>query len=1086
MKNKIVISLGIIFACLNGKAQEIKDITPLSPNAASVAKYGEIPVGYFTGVPNISVPIYTIESKELSLPLSLSYHAGGNKVEAIASWVGLGWSLNTIPSISRSIRSLPDEIGGYFSKFRDKTIEELWAEMELNPTSTLSNEFESAVFNGEVDCEPDIYFYSILGESGKFYYNQEREEFVTFPKTNIKIKKVGSAFQITNSDGSEYFFGNREFSDPTEGIISSWYASTIVSASKSDTIKFKYEREIQNYRTMSTSIKYVLLSGSSGLSDIPPTLVFNRIDVPRLDTIIFNNGYVKFHCLGVREDLQGGYSLDSISIYDKSNNLINRYRFQYKYLVGGSPLDIDNSVDKWMLLEKFSKVSNDLKKELSHNFYYNESVKPKNRLSAAQDYWGYYNGKETNENLIPETSTYTYQGSPIHIQGADRNVVSSKANFGIIKKIVYPTGGYTEFEFESHKVSSSDIAVNYINQLAYLAGDDYFDEGDIIPITSSFISDTFEIENPPEQLLNSNNPDGGAFVDFSISNYGCELNGDVDPCATFAIKCVTPGCSVSTYYIPENRTFYLPNGRYVLTASFDQTDPKYEGFYFSANWQKVDTSTVDDKTVGGLRIKEIRSYTTPSSNPLIKKYKYTEGYDLTKSSGEILGLNTYNYSTIIHYEKFEYALNEVFSSIVTCLELKSYSNAIQVTHSSSHVGYKNVIEETRDSEKTGYTEYEFSNMRDEQSASIPYSPGQNMEVYRGQLIKETSYIKQDHTFKPLREKRLFYNNESVGLNGSSYPLITSGIKWISDKKTNFWEAIPISEQQNYTPYIISTYHRLHRKDLYSINQNYSRKLKEIIKDYYMEDTLTTYINYYYNDTAHLYVNRQENISSDGKVYDTEFYYPQDYNTLTGNFDVLVNKNIVNRYVDKRESVNNKLIFGNQVTYNDNGLPTDIYNYESFNEIPFDTLNPYTFTHKKEVSYTNSGRIKKLTNTNGIITYFIWAHNDQYPVVKIDSKNADIQIDQIQADVDLISLSNSPEINIINSDITNLKSKVEPYINPDDHVSYYTYNALIGITSITDSNGRSEYYIYDGFGRLQYILDDNENVLKKHEYNYINK
>jgi hypothetical protein len=48
------------------------NVIPPSPNAAALGKYGEIPVSYYTGVPNISIPIYEIKTRDLSLPISLS------------------------------------------------------------------------------------------------------------------------------------------------------------------------------------------------------------------------------------------------------------------------------------------------------------------------------------------------------------------------------------------------------------------------------------------------------------------------------------------------------------------------------------------------------------------------------------------------------------------------------------------------------------------------------------------------------------------------------------------------------------------------------------------------------------------------------------------------------------------------------------------------------------------------------------------------------------------------------------------------------------------------------------------------------
>ncbi|NML38575.1 hypothetical protein HHL17_15305 [Chitinophaga sp. G-6-1-13] len=68
-------------------------VFPKSPTAAGVDKFGDYPVNQFSGLPQISINLYEITAGALKVPITLSYHAAGFRVNEKAGWAGLGWTV---------------------------------------------------------------------------------------------------------------------------------------------------------------------------------------------------------------------------------------------------------------------------------------------------------------------------------------------------------------------------------------------------------------------------------------------------------------------------------------------------------------------------------------------------------------------------------------------------------------------------------------------------------------------------------------------------------------------------------------------------------------------------------------------------------------------------------------------------------------------------------------------------------------------------------------------------------------------------------------------------------------------------------
>lgn len=103
----IIITISCIFKI---QAQEPpKPVTIVSPNVASLGIIKDIPVSMYTGVPQISIPLYKLKSNGIEIPITLNYNASGVQPDQHPGWVGTNWSLSAGGVVSRIVKGLPDE-----------------------------------------------------------------------------------------------------------------------------------------------------------------------------------------------------------------------------------------------------------------------------------------------------------------------------------------------------------------------------------------------------------------------------------------------------------------------------------------------------------------------------------------------------------------------------------------------------------------------------------------------------------------------------------------------------------------------------------------------------------------------------------------------------------------------------------------------------------------------------------------------------------------------------------------------------------------------------------------------------------------
>jgi YD repeat-containing protein len=181
---------------------KIRSLAPVSPSTSGMFKFLNYPVDLSTGLVDISIPIYTIVDGDIELPISLKYHASGFRKDDLSSPVGLGWTLVAEPAVTRSPKGRADE-DGYFHRF-----------MFENPAFNAAR--ASEVVRGNYDPLPDDFYYSLCGQSGRFFFNKPTVSsspspvFVTKTNHSLQYNFTGTdflSFEMKDNQGVLFEFG---------------------------------------------------------------------------------------------------------------------------------------------------------------------------------------------------------------------------------------------------------------------------------------------------------------------------------------------------------------------------------------------------------------------------------------------------------------------------------------------------------------------------------------------------------------------------------------------------------------------------------------------------------------------------------------------------------------------------------------------------------------------------------------------------------------------------------------------------------------------------------------------------------------
>lgn len=1100
----------------------INQMFPPAPTSNNLMKFEEVPVSYYTGIPDINIPIFNIPStnKNVAINVQLKYHPLNAKPDDRSGETGLGWSLIAGGTITRTVRGGgPDEkiINIAFSptpKIKYGIYHHIY-----NPTYKIINDDFSFNFNdytfdagiGKFDTEYDLYQYNFMNQSGRFYVVKNTDNTYTVEKLDknnfqivcgeIDTYGVIKSFIITDDKGVKYLFDALEKSHKdianikigmTTGMgdiipsteigdyFTSFHLVKINDQKNLNLVEFKYDllSWVKYPETPTTTtriaqnVSYTNNTGVGGQQQSPDgsipgslerqsvynnsqTRLLTSIDIKGKSTIYLNyeqgrqdSNYLESHNL---------YKLKSIqtnSVGQGTSSYTDKYVFDYDYSnTNLQSFNGTNQLLKKMLLKKITKTSPSSQNS-EYLLDYNISSS-----TLKRDKWSYYRSL-FDLSLNNEIAT------------------------DVIKSITYPTKGKVVFNFDENEYSyhptQSEIMTPVTGHTTYNNFDTNISFSQFHPTNKQqFFSiqsaQTVNLDLFLGNLIyynwnfqifkkNTDNTFSPAVFTFQYSAQTCNT-GQPQSCPTLNPN---PDGQIISEFHP---TVYLEPGNYYasLSGNLGSSNPGPTNDNFAAHTTEPTYIDLKISKGGGIRIKDLAYYDNISSSIFSEKniYDYKNLEDVQRSSGALVfpepvfGLTEYySFQNKISNSTIYYSAQFDVTTDYNILPVQKTQGA--------DVGYKYVTVEQVDNSnvKKGKTVYKFRSPIDYPNEStiivtLPPLPIANQDYLRGQMISE---IKYDSANNPIAETINDYATTSYEKN--------DGVK-IKDMYSNnmiaelfsFGSCQSLLLNGGISCALTSPYKNFEKFGI-------TLPTQKIEKSYFYKNGIQSFlsktINNIYNTRD--YPTSITQLVSDGETNVTTYKYAHEKSNTR-----LINANMIGIPLETENKKNNKVISKAETLYDDvsHFFPTSIKSFD---------LQNIASTEVTYDQYDNKGNLLQYTTKDGISTVIIWGYNSTLPIAKVIGATY-TQVSSIvsaiitASDLDATNPSNEAAL------ITALDTFRKNSILSGYQITTYTYDPLIGVTSITPASGLREIYKYDSGNRLEKVMDINNQILKEFKYNY---